>query len=67
MFYCKKWGAIKSVKIEKPRKKKAAFSKANYALVEFAHKDSVEVKADDKLYTQHSWKVMSFVVTTAGS
>ena len=43
MFYSKKCGAIKSVKIEKHRKKKAAFAKANYALVEFAHKDSVEV------------------------
>ena len=43
IFYSKKCGAIKSVKIEKHRKKKAAFAKANYALVEFAHKDSVEV------------------------
>ena len=43
MFYSKKCGAIKSVKVEKHRKKKAAFAKANYALVEFAHKDSVEV------------------------
>ena len=44
MFYSKKCGAIKSVKIEKHRKKKAAFAKAMYALVEFAHKDSVEVQ-----------------------
>ena len=29
--------------IEKHRKKKANFSKVMYALVEFAHKDSVEV------------------------
>lgn len=43
MFYSKKCGAIKSVKIEKHRKKKTAFDKAKYALVEFAHKDSVEV------------------------
>ena len=43
MFYSKKCGAIKSVKVEKHRKKKSAFAKANYALVEFAHKDSVEV------------------------
>ena len=44
MFYSKKCGAIKSVKIERHRKKKAAFAKAMYALVEFAHKDSVEVE-----------------------
>ena len=43
LFYSKKCGAIRSVKIEKHRKKKAVFAKANYALVEFAHKDSVEV------------------------
>ncbi len=43
MFYSKKCGAIKSVKIEKHRKRKATFDKAKYALVEFAHKDSVEV------------------------
>lgn len=44
LFYSKKCGAIKSVKIDVHKKKKAAFAKANYALVEFAHKDSVEVK-----------------------
>ena len=43
MFYSKKCGAIKSVTIEKHRKKKTSFAKAKYALVEFAHKDSVEV------------------------
>ncbi len=43
MFYSKKCGAIKSVKIEK-RQKKATYDKAKYALVEFAHKDSVEVQ-----------------------
>lgn len=49
MFYSKKCGAIKSVKIEKHRKKKASFNKAKYALVEFAHKDSVEVCNGRKL------------------
>ncbi len=43
MFYSKKCGAIKSVTIERHRKKKTSFAKAKYALVEFAHKDSVEV------------------------
>ena len=43
MFYQSKCGAIKSVKIERHKKKKAGFAKAMYALVEFAHKDSVEV------------------------
>ena len=43
MFYSNKCGAIKSVKIEKHRKKKTTFDKSKYALVEFAHKDSVEV------------------------
>ena len=46
MFYSKKCGAIKSVTIEKHRKKKTAFAKAKYALVEFAHKDSVEVTTE---------------------
>ncbi len=49
MFYSKKCGAIKSVKIEKHRKRKATFDKAKYALVEFAHKDSVEVCCGIKL------------------
>ena len=44
MFYSKKCGAIRSVTIEKHRKKKTSFAKAKYALVEFAHKDSVEVR-----------------------
>ncbi len=44
MFYSKKCGAIKSVTIEKHRKKKTSFAKAKYALVEFAHRDSVEVR-----------------------
>ena len=43
LFYSKKCGAITAVTIEKHRKKKAAFGKAKYAFVEFAHKDSVEV------------------------
>ena len=43
MFYTKKCGAITAVTTEKHIKKKAAFAKAKYALVEFAHKDSVEV------------------------
>lgn len=46
LFYSKKCGAIKSVKIDVHKKKKAAFAKANYALVEFAHKDSVELAID---------------------
>ncbi|XP_064385052.1 uncharacterized protein LOC135333952 isoform X2 [Halichondria panicea] len=46
MFYSKKCGAIKSVKIEKHRKRKTTFDKAKYALVEFAHKDSVELAID---------------------
>ena len=32
--------------IEKHRKKKTSFAKAKYALVEFAHKDSVEVTTE---------------------
>ena len=67
MFYSKKCGAIKSVKMEKHRKKKATFAKAMYALVEFAHKDSVEVQrfslirshrldiSYTLLYTNYSW------------
>lgn len=46
MFYSKKCGAIKSVTIEKHRKKKTSFAKAKYALVEFAHKDSMEVTTE---------------------
>lgn len=44
MFYSKKCGAIKSVNIEKHRKKRVLFSKAKYALVEFAHEGSVDVR-----------------------
>ncbi len=51
MFYSKKCGAIKSVKIEK-RQKKTTYDKAKYALVEFAHKDSVEVVIYSQ-YTQY--------------
>ena len=43
MFYSKKCGAIRSVTIEKHRKKLSR-AKAKYALVEFAHLDSVEVR-----------------------
>ena len=43
MFYQGKCGAIKSVKIERHKKKKTSFAKSMYALVEFAHRDSVEV------------------------
>lgn len=46
MFYTKKCGAITAVTTEKHIKKKAAFAKAKYALVEFAHKDSVELAVD---------------------
>ncbi len=44
MFYTNKCGAITAVKIEKHKKKKAAFGKSKYALVAFAHSDSVEVR-----------------------
>lgn len=43
MFYTNKCGAITSVTIEKHKKKKAAFAKSKYAIVAFAHSDSVEV------------------------
>ena len=43
MFYSNKCGAITAVTIEKHKKKKAGFTKSKYALVEFAHSDSVEV------------------------
>lgn len=43
MFYSKKCGAIINVVIGKHKKRKASYAKANYAFIEFAHKDSVEV------------------------
>ena len=43
LFYSKKCGAIKSVTLENHRKR-LSMAKAKYALVEFAHLDSVEVK-----------------------
>jgi Ran GTPase-activating protein (RanGAP) involved in mRNA processing and transport len=46
LFYSKKCGAITSITIEKHRKRKASFAKANYAFIEFAHKDSVELAVD---------------------
>ena len=43
MFYTNKCGAITAVTIEKHKKKKAVYAKSMYAVVAFAHSDSVEV------------------------
>ncbi len=45
MFYTNKCGAITTVTISKHKKKKAVYAKSMYAVVAFAHSDSVEVSS----------------------
>ena len=45
LLYTSKCGAIISVKVEK-HKKRGSFASAKYALVEFAHKASVDLALD---------------------
>ena len=62
MFYSKKCGAIKSVTLENHRKR-LSMAKAKYALVEFAHLDSVEVKRREERDSTPKWDSESWLYT----